>query len=103
MISFALGELKCPSYDYVLDMTWAEFQIRAFAYRRMQEKKELLAREGAWASLIGSHYNPKKLPKSKDKFWRIGVKERKVDDRMKEAIRRAQEEYFKKKKELENG
>jgi len=81
-------------------MTWAEFQIRAFAYRRMQERKELLAREGAWASLIGSHYNPKKLPKSKDKFWQIGVKDRVVDERMKAAIKAAQDEYFKKKKEL---
>lgn len=81
-------------------MTWAEFQIRAFAYRRMQEKKELLAREVAWASLIGSHYNPKNLPKSKDKFWRIGVKPKVTNTRMQEAIKAAQDEYFKKKKEL---
>ena len=84
-------------------MTWAEFQIRAFAYRRMQEKKELLAREIAWAGLIGSHYNPKKLPKSKDKFWRIGTKKKVTDTRMQEAIKAAQDEYFKKKKELLNG
>ena len=82
-------------------MTWAEFQIRAFAYRRMQERQELLAREVAWASLIGSHYNYKKLPKSKDKFWQIGVKERVTDTRMQEAIKAAQDEYFKKKKELD--
>ena len=81
-------------------MTWAEFQIRAFAYRRMQENKELLAREIAWNALLAPHYNPKKLPKSKDKFWQIGKKEKVSDDRMKEAIKKAQDEYFKKKKEL---
>jgi len=82
-------------------MTWAEFQIRAFAYRRMQEKEELLAREIAWNALIGSHYNPKKLPKDKSKFWQIGVKKvSRADEAMKQAIERARTEYFKKKKEL---
>jgi hypothetical protein len=84
-------------------MTWAEFQIRAFAYRRMQERKELLAREIAWASLTGSHYNPKKLPKSKDKFWRIGTKPKVENERMKEAIKKAQEDYFKELKRQKNG
>ena len=82
-------------------MTWAEFQIRAFAYRRMQEKEELLAREIAWNALIGSHYNPKKLPKDKNKFWQIGIKKvSRADEAMKQAIERARSEYFKKKKEL---
>ena len=94
-------ELKCPSLEYVYDMTWAEFQLRAFAYRRMQENKELLTREIAWNSLLAPHYNPKKLPKSKEKFWQIGRKEKVSDERMKEAIKKAQEEYFKKKKELD--
>ena len=81
-------------------MTWAEFQIRAFAYRRMQEKKELLAREVAWSALIGSHYNPKKLPKTKEKFWSIGKKKQsKRDESMQNAIKQAQEDYFKQLKE----
>ena len=84
-------------------MTWAEFQIRAFAYRRMQEKKELLAREIAWAGLIGSHYNPKKLHKSKDKFWQIGTKKKVTDARMQEAIKKAQDDYFKELERQKNG
>jgi hypothetical protein len=96
-------ELQCPSLEYVYSMTWAEFQIRAFAYRRMQEKKELLTREVAWASLIGSHYNHKKLPKSKELFWKIGNKPNKANDRMKEAIKKAQEDYFKELKQKQNG
>ena len=94
-------ELRCPSLDYVYSMTWAEFQIRAFAYRRMQEREELLAREIAWNSLLAPHYNPKKLPKDKNKFWQIGTKKvSKADEAMKQAIERARNEYFKKQKEL---
>jgi len=93
-------ELQCPSYDYVMEMTWAEFQIRSFGYRRMKEREELLTREIAWASLTGSHYNSKNLPKTKDKFWRIGSKPTVKNERMNEAIKKAQEEYFKAKKQL---
>jgi hypothetical protein len=96
-------ELQCPSYDYVLDMTWAEFQIRAFGYNRMKEKEEVLAREIAWNSLIGSHYNPKKLPKSKDQFWKIGNKKNVSSERMQAAIKQAQEDYFKELKQKQNG
>ena len=95
-------ELNCPSLDYVYSMTWAEFQLRAYAYNRMQDKEDLKFREVAWSSLIGSHANPKKLPKSKDKFWKIGKsKPQTISDNMKEAIKRAQQEYFKKKRELD--
>jgi len=84
-------------------MTWAEFQIRVFAYRRMQEREELLTREIAWNALIGSHSDPKRLPKTKNKFWQIGIKNVVADERVKEAIKKAQNDYFKRKKELING
>ena len=81
-------------------MTWAEFQIRAFAYWRLEERNDLRAREIAWSSLIGSHYNPKKLPKTKEHFWTIGEKkESKSTIAMQEAIKQAQEDYFKQLKE----
>lgn len=81
-------------------MSWAEFNIRRYAYHRIEEQKDLRAREIAWSALIGSHYNPKKLPKTKDKFWQIGIaKKSKADESMKEAIRKAQEEYFNQLKE----
>ncbi len=81
-------------------MTWAEFQIRGFAYRRMQEKEETLTRVIAWNALVGSHSDPKKLPKTIDKFWSIGNKNSSTTDKMKEAMEKARGEYFKKKKEL---
>ena len=52
----------------VYAMTWAEFQIRLFAYNRIQKREWYKVRELAWISLIGSHQDPKKLPKSKEKF-----------------------------------
>lgn len=90
-------ELNCPSLEYVYSMTWAEFQIRSFGYRRMQERKDLLFREVAWSSLIGSHFNPKKLPKSKDKFWQIGEKKSGLTEEQKKAIIKAKEQYHKEK------
>jgi len=84
-------------------MTWAEFQIRAFAYNRTSQHKEELYREVAWSALIGTHLNPKKLPKTKDIFWKIGNKKSVVNDGMKEAMKAAQEEYFKAKQLKDNG
>jgi len=82
--------------QYVNEMTWAEFQIRAYGYKRMQEKEDLRAREIAWNSLIGNHVNPKKLPKTKDKFWSIGIKNHNVTDVMRNRIEEVKAAYFKK-------
>lgn len=71
MISFALGELGIKDYDYLYEMTMSEFNIRFFSYIRQQKERQFLFREVAWASLIGSHSNPKKLPKTKERFWSI--------------------------------
>jgi len=96
-------ELNCSSLNYVNDMTWAEFQIRAHGYNRIQEREDLRAREIAWAALIGSHANPKKLPKTKELFWGIGKKQNVVvNTKMQDAMKAAQEQYFKEKKLIEN-
>ncbi len=84
-------------------MTWAEFQIRAYAYNRMQEREDLRFREVAWASLIGAHVNPKKLPKSKQNFWQIGAKKSGLTEAMQERMKQAQEQYYKDVKEANNG
>lgn len=81
-------------------MTWAEFQIRAYAYKRMQEKEDLRAREIAYNALIAPNADPKRLPKNKDKFWQIGHKKVAVNDATNEAIRKAQEQFIKDKKKL---
>ena len=79
-------------------MTWAEFRIRMYGYNRMQEREDLRAREIAYTALIAPNANPKKLPRTKDKFWQIGVKQTKSTDGMMEAIKKAQEQYLKDKK-----
>ena len=79
-------------------MTWAEFQIRAYAYLRTQEREDYRAREIAWASLIAFHQDPKRMPKSKERFWQIGKKRKPViSDKQKAAIRRAKQELKQKR------
>jgi len=68
VISFALGELKCPDLDFVYDMTWAEFQIRLFSYKRQDLYKWQMLRELMWTSYIAPHQDPKKMPKRKENF-----------------------------------
>lgn len=84
-------------------MTWAEFQIRAFAYNRMQDREDLRFREVAWASLIGFHADPKKLPKTKNGFWQIGKKQSGLTDAMRDKIKEVQAQYIIDVKEANNG
>lgn len=68
MISFALGELNCPDLNFVYDMTWAEFQIRLFAYKRQDLYKWEMMRELMWVTYIAPHQDPKKMAKRKEIF-----------------------------------
>jgi len=79
-------------------MTWAEFCIRQHAYRRIEKNDWYKVREIAYSSLIGSHVDPKKLPKSKEKFIPLdSVKNKMNIDRMKQIILQAKEKYIKDK------
>ena len=68
MIAFALGELNCPDLDFVYDMTWAEFQIRLFAYKRQDLYKWQMWRELMWVTYIAPHQDVKKMAKRKEQF-----------------------------------
>ncbi len=75
-------------------MTWAEFLIRQFAFRRMDKYSWMKVREIAYQALVGSHMNPKKLPKSKEKFMPLDDrKQKQLTDKQLEAMRNAQEIY----------
>jgi len=63
-----LGELKCPDLDFVYDMTWAEFQIRLFSYKRQDLYKWQMLREMMWTTYIAPHQDPKKMVKQKENF-----------------------------------
>ena len=56
----------------VYDMTFAEFQIRLFAYKRIQLREWEKVRQISWSAFIGPHQDPKKMPKSIDKFMPLG-------------------------------
>jgi len=93
VISFACGELGIMRLDDVLDMSFAEFQIRLFAYKRIQLKEWEKVRFMGWCSTIGSHQDPKKMPKNINAFMPLDLdnkKVTKVSDAMKE---RFLEEY----------
>lgn len=54
--------------DFVYDMTWAEFQIRLFAYKRQDAYEWQKHRELMWVTYIAPHQDPKKMVKRKEKF-----------------------------------
>ena len=57
----------------VYDMTFAEFQIRLFAYKRMQLEDWRKFRLVAYNALIAPYQDHKKLPKTMDKFMDLSV------------------------------
>lgn len=57
-----------PSLDAVYEMTWAEFQLRLFAYKRMELNEYQKLRELMWTCYTAPHLDPKKLSKRKEQF-----------------------------------
>jgi hypothetical protein len=49
-------------------MTWAEFQIRLFAYKRQDLYDWQKLRELMWTIYIAPHNDPKKMVKRKEQF-----------------------------------
>jgi hypothetical protein len=54
--------------DAVYDMTWAEFQIRLFAFKRMELTEYSKMRELMWINYIAPHLDPKKMVKKKEQL-----------------------------------
>ncbi len=83
----------------VYDMTYAEFQIRLFAYRRMELREWEKVRQIAWSAFIAPHQDPKKLPKTIDKFMNLGGEKIRqgVSDEQKEHFLKAYKEYLNQK------
>lgn len=76
-------------------MTWAEFRIRQFAYRRIEKSEWYKVREIAYNALIAPSYDPKKLPKTREKFMPLEADENSVlSDKQTEAIKNAQAQYL---------
>jgi len=73
-------------------MSWREFQLRRRAYDKAEKEDWIKVREMAFASLIGPHVDPKKLPKSKEQFIPLEPK-KKVSNSALERLRQLQLEY----------
>ena len=99
-MSVALYDLKCPSYQYVKEMTWAEFLIRLHGFRREQENDMMMLRELSWIVYTAPHSDPKKMKKSKEAFWPLEKStSKKSKEHMIEAFKQAQEKYLEEKKQ----
>jgi hypothetical protein len=99
VISFAIGELGISSLKRVYDMSFAEFQIRIFAYKRVQEREWEKVRILAWYAMTGSHQDPKKMPKSLSQFMSLDLDKKTsiISDAQKQRFIEAMAEYVKNK------
>ena len=55
-------------------MPWCEYLIKCFAWARMEKEKWRHTRLIAFEARIGSHLDPKGLPKSIDAYMPLDVK-----------------------------
>src|SRR5690554_2391019 len=95
VVAFACGELGLRLEEFY-EMPWCEFLIKSYAYSRMQEEKLRHTRLIAYSAQIGSHLDPKKLPRSIDQFMPIG-NEKSVEKSNKSVIFEDMKELFKKR------
>ena len=103
VVAFACGELGLRLEEFY-EMPWCEFLIKSYAYNRMQKEKLRHTRLIAYSSQIGSHLDPKKLPRSIDQFMQIGSENNRennsnssdkkpIFDDMKELFKKRMQEY----------
>lgn len=80
-------------------MTWAEFRIRSFAFKRMRQWEMQMFREVSYEVHTLKYIFGKKKPPKKESFWPITNKAPKVSDKAKRAFADAMREYKQKVKE----
>ena len=80
-------------------MSWAEFNLRLFSYKRVNEGEMIKLRRLAWITYIAPHQDPKKLRGLKEeRWWSIGKREiPKVSEEAKERFRQEYIKYLEKK------
>ena len=78
-------------------MSFAEFQIRLFAWSRMQDREWEKVRILAWYSMVGSHMDPRKMPKSITQFMKLGIdkKDNIISDAQRQRFLEVTQEYMK--------
>jgi len=66
------------SLDAVYEMTWAEFQIRLFSYKRRDLYDWQKLRELMWTCYYAPHQDPKKMVKRKENFLPLDGEKKKI-------------------------
>lgn len=100
MFSFSLYELGCKSLDEVYKMSWREFTLRSFGFKRHEKETWLKVREISYSAIIGSHLDPKKIPKSKEKYLPLDADsfQKGVSETHKEVFINAYKKYMNERK-----
>lgn len=77
-------------------MSWREFSLRSHAHRRQELNEWRKVREIAYHALIGSHVDPKRLPKNIRSFMPIegDKKQQKISESHKQAFIDAFKKYL---------
>jgi len=81
-------------------MSFAEFQIRLFAWKRVQEREWEKVRLLAWYTMTGSHQDPKKMPKTLNQFMQLDLDKKRtsvISEAQKNRFLEATAEYLNKK------
>ncbi len=90
-----MGELKVADLETVYDMTWSEFQIRLFAYKRQDLYKWQQLRELMWITYIAPHQDPKKMVKRKESLLSLKDDKKVISGVTPEQKERFLKEYLK--------
>lgn len=74
-------------------MTWAEFQIRSFGFKRVQKWQKFLIREIAYEVHCNRYIWGKKKPPKKNDFWPLDEKKNSLNDAHVSALEDAWKKY----------
>jgi len=74
-------------------MTWAEFRIRSFAFKRKREWEMMMIREVSYEVFRLQFLFGKKQPPKKEKYWPISDGDRKGKGVTEDMIRAFQKEW----------
>lgn len=100
MVSLCLGEFNC-SYEEYCNMTWAEFQLRLFAFNRMQKREWEKIAELSTNIIIAGFIDGKEKKKRINQIQKAYLNttpSKGMSEAMKQAILKAQQEYNNNKK-----
>lgn len=80
-------------------MTWAEFRIRSFAFKRLREWEMKMVREVSYEVHTLKYMFGKQSPPKKERYWPIEPKKTVLTDRQRNRLIQAYQEYKKQKGE----